>query len=281
MSSLALVAQELELGGGSYQIDDADSTDFWTLALPWHSTTDMYFGPRGPRVYLEGAVSYLEVKQGRSDVYGGAFPGLETSTDTRWRNYGLLFGVGVELALAEELTLTPIGHLGLSRIENDTRYGGPGAAVTAAIADGIAYNWDAMGVLSGGALRLDWRRRLGESYRLEVMGRYDIRFTETFDKDDVAQDFNDRAQLAMVRADLTGPTGATMFGSPLDWQGTVAYRHFLEGDLFDVEHYLTVGGSLLLQSGERFGTGKGTGLNAYASFGDDLFGWSVGISIYF
>ncbi len=140
---LVMLSDELELGSASYEIDDGASTDVRTYSLPFHSTLDV-FGASRPRLYVEGTLGWAEARQGTANLFAGALPGFETAVDTKWTTYGALLGLGLQFEPLPEVLVTPIVDLGLSRLENDTRFAGPGAAAAAALTDGIAFNWDAM-----------------------------------------------------------------------------------------------------------------------------------------
>ena len=278
---LVMLSDELELSGASYTIDDDSSTDLQTYALPFHTSRPLR-GDDGLRLHVEGTLGYAVARQGAADIYGGQLPGLQTAIDTKWRTYGALLGVGLEIPMAKDLTLTPIVDVGVSRIENDARFTGPGAAVTAAFTDGIAFNWDALAATYGGALRAGWKTDLSSRHRLELAGRYDIRWTETLQEDDEAQDFVARSQLLTLRADLFGPTGAKLFERELDWQLSSAYRHFPEGDLFGVDGYAQLGASLLVHTGD-LGVldASGFALGAAVMLGDNFRGWTFGVRVLF
>lgn len=177
--------------------------------------------------------------------------------------------------------MTPIIDAGCGRLENHTNYGGPGANFTAAFADGIAFNWDAFTATYGGASRVDWRHSLGERHRLEVVGRYDLRWTETFQADDAAQEFAARSQLVTLRGDLIGPTGITWLDRPMEWQLSAAYRVFPEGTLFGVEDYMQIGGGLLVPTGDKMPIGHGLTLSAAYMFAEDFKGWTIGCGVIF
>ena len=191
---LVMLSDELELGGATYQIDDGSSTDLKTYSLPFHTTVDVW-GEARPRLHVEGTLGWAEARQGAADVYDNQIPSLATAIDSKWTTYGALLGFGLQFQPLADVTVTPILDVGLSRIENDTRYTGPGAAFTAALTDGIAFNWDAMTLTYGGALRAGWLRPLGERYRLEATGRYDLRWNDSFATDDAALE-SDMAALA-------------------------------------------------------------------------------------
>lgn len=280
MVGLVLVSDELELSGANYSIDDAVGTELGVYALPFH-TSKALWGEGEPRLYLEGTLGWAQARQSTADLYSGQLPGLETRVNTRWRTYGALFGVGLELPLAESLTLTPLVDAGLARVENDARYGGPGAAVTAALVDGIAFNWDALAASYGAGLRVDWQTHLSPRHRLAVVGRYDLRWTETVQEDDAAQDFAARAQLLTLRADLTGPTTIRAFEHNVEWQLNTAFRAFPEQDLFGVDEYVQIGASLLFHTGELIPRATGFAVGASGMFAHDFTGWTAGVRLLF
>ncbi|MCU0867193.1 MAG: hypothetical protein MUC36_25710 [Planctomycetes bacterium] len=277
---LVLLSDELELSGARYSFDDVEDTDITVYALPFHSKQELW-GKDRPKLHIEGTLGWAEARQSLADAYGGQLPGLETSLSTKWRTYGALLGGGLEFPVAKDLGVTPLVDLGLSRIENRTRYGGPGAAASAALFDGIAFNWDAIAFSYGGAVRVDWHRQLGPSHKLEVVGRYDVRWTETIQEDDPAQDFVTRSQLITLHGDVTGPLGMNLFEQPVDWQLGAAYRAFPEETLFGVDQYVQFSGSLLFRTGDRLPYGHGFALSGAVMLGEDFHGWTLGFRLLF
>ena len=277
---LVLLSDELELSGARYSFDDVSDTDMTVYALPFH-TTKSPWGVDRPRVHIEGTIGYGEARQSAADLFGGLLPGQEAAVSTKWRTYGGLLGAGLELPVAKDLSVTPLLDLGLSRIENNTNYSGPGAALAAGLADGIAFNWDALAFTYGGAIRTDWRRQLGPEHVLQLTGRYDVRWTETIDEDDAAQDFLARSQLITLHGDVTGPTGMNMFDQSVDWQLSAAYRGFPEATLFGVNQYVQLGGSLLFHTGDRIPNAKGFAVSAAGMLGENFHGWTIGFRVLF
>jgi hypothetical protein len=280
MVGLVLLSDELELSGARYSFDDPEDTDITVYALPFHARKEPW-GEDRPKLHIEGTIGWAEARQSVADAYGGQLPGLETALSTKWRTYGALVGGGLEFPIAKDLGVTPLLDLGLARVENRTRYAGPGAATTAALADGIAFNWDAIAFTYGGAVRVDWHRQLGPRHKLEVVSRYDVRWTETVTEDDVAQDFVARSQLITLHGDVTGPLGINMFEQPVDWQLGAAYRAFPENDLFGVNQYVQFSGSLLFRTGERLPYGNGFALSGAVMLGEDFHGWTLGFRLLF
>jgi hypothetical protein len=278
LTSLVVVSDESELSTTTYDFDDTD-TELSSITFPTHTTFHPW-GDDEPGLHVEAVVGYARSKERTDDLYEGALPGMETSVDAKWRSYGALAGVGLEFAPREDLTVTPMLQLGVSRLENDAAYGGPGAAFTAGFADGIAFNWDALAVTTGVGTRADWLRPIGDEHELEVVARYDLRWTETVEADDPAQEFRTRTQLLTLRADLTGPTGIRLLDDELGWRTFVGYRRFLEGDLFDTRDLFQLGGSFELDLGERL---FDSGLTVDVSIirGPGFTGWSAGVGFSF
>ncbi|MCA9274246.1 MAG: hypothetical protein KDA31_14520 [Phycisphaerales bacterium] len=273
---LVLTSDELELSGGLLAIDDGEDTDIRTFSLPFQRTVPV--SESGPRLYFEGAIGYSNAEQRVADIFDGADPMLETSVETNWITLGALAGAGVEFDIGDEVTVAPILNVGIARLENETDYAGPGAAASAVLLDGIAFNWDAVAVSYGAALRAEWGRTIREGYGLSVIGRYDVRWTDSIETDDDAQSFSTRAQIATVRGDVTGPTGLRLLERDLNWRTTLGYRHFVEGDLFEIKDYVTVGGALEMPHTALDST---VSVNAALILGEDLVGYSVGVGLTF
>lgn len=280
LGGLVLASDELELSGAKFDFHDESDTELVALVLPFQRTlrpfADERFG-----LYLEGAVGHARATQRSSDLYSGRLPGFETAVDTDWSTYSALVGVGLSYDLTPTLQVSAIGDLGLAYLSNDADYSGPGAAVTAAIADGIAFNWDALASCHGTAARVDWSCPLDDERELELIARYDLRWTDTLSSDDPAQDFATRLQWLTLRGDVTGPTGIELLGGQLGWRGILGYRAFLEGDLFGAEDFFQIGGALELAEQQALPLLGGMSLSAGIFVGAELSGWIVGFNVSF
>ncbi|MCB9914952.1 MAG: hypothetical protein H6828_07355 [Planctomycetes bacterium] len=275
--TLVMFSNEFAVTGAQYSIEDGYATELRTLILPWH-TTLRPGGADAPGLYLEGVAGRITAWQHVDDVWAGDLPGAETEVGTRWRSDSVLAGVGVELPLGEELTLTPIVHLGISHYENDTQYLGPGAATTAALLDGLAFNWDGYAWTRGLAARVDWGRPVGDALELDVVGRYDLRWADSFHESDRAQAFSVRGQTASLHGELSGPTGLRVLDGALGWRATLAERSQLEDDLFGNRHLVMIGGALELDGTGAWSVPGTAVLSGAWITGPDLEGWSLGLS---
>ena len=278
---LIFLSDELELSGARYRIDGGSGSDttISTIAFPFRNTFRPW-GEEATGLYVEGTLGYAQASIRTGDLYEGALPGLETAVNSELTTYGGLLGLGAQFEIGEGLSFTPILNGGLARIDSHADYDGPGASVSSALLDGIAFNWDGWTRSLGTAARIDWLQPLGEEHELELVGRYDLRWTETFDTDDVAQEFSSRLQLVTLRADVVGPTGFSAFGHPVGWRGMVGYRNFAEGDLFGVRHLVLLGGALELEA-EELPLGRTVSLSGAVIVGDDVKGFTLGVGVAF
>jgi hypothetical protein len=248
--------------------------------LPYQRTFRTSDSPR-VGLHVEGVFGYGRLTESTDDLYSGIDPDLRTAVDSKVTTYGFLAGVGPEFVVVDTFTITPIANFGLSRLESDADYTGPGAEFTAALADGIAFNWDAWAWSAGGAVRLDWSRPLSKTVNVELVGRYDFRWTGVFAADDDVQEFTSTIQMLTLRAQFTGPTGLAALGGDLYWRGILGYRRVLDGDLFDVTDFFQIGGALELDVKGRLPVGSRISLGGAIFLGESITGWSVGVGFSF
>ncbi len=277
--SLVVVSEESELSTTTYDFDDPSNTRLTSISFPSHWS----FAPWGddaPGLHVESVVGYAKSKEYTQDLYSGTMPGMETEVAADWTTFGGLAGLGLEFQPSETLTISPMLQLGISRIESDADYAGPGAAFTAGFADGVAFNWDSLAVTTGAATRVDWSYPIGEEHALDVVTRYDLRWIETIEADDPAQEFRTRMQLLTLRADVTGPVGIDLLDDDLKWRTFVGYRRFLEGDLYGTKDLYQLGGSFELDITDRL-IGSALTFNVALIRGAGFSGWSAGVGFSF
>lgn len=277
-AGLSAASDELDLAGAHYSINDQYDSRLAFLALPYsHGFTP--WGEDATGIYAEAAIGLGQARQRTDDAWSGSLPGFETAVDTTWTTASLFAAGGPQFTLAKGLTIAPLVGAGLSYVRNDTNYSGPGAAFTQALVDGLAFNWDAWTGSVGTGARVAWEKELNEDLDLELMGRYDLRWTRTMETDDPAQTFSERSQTLTLRADLVGPLPIDLSGGPLRWRATVAYRNFLESTLFDIRDFYSIGGGVELDHGLPIG--HTLSVQAAVILGKDLTGYSLGLALEF
>lgn len=278
LAALVLLNEELELAGASYEIDG--ETRISSFVLPF-SQVYRPFAREDVALYAEGVLGYTSATESTADIWSGTLPGLETTADSEWITYGFFAGGGPQYGITEELSITGILSVGVARIENHTDYSGPGAPLTAALFDGLAFNWSAWAMNYGAAARLDWEHVLGERRKLSLVARYDSRWTDTFETDDPSQQFAEQLQLATFRAEFGAPTGWTLGRFPVDYTLRTGFRRVVEGSIFGVEEFYEVGGGLEFLTGDMLPKVNGIKVSGSAFFGDNVRGWTIGLGLQF
>lgn len=278
-TGLITISDEVELSSARFDINADTDTDLTVITLPFQTAIPFEDDALIKALHIEGALGFAQAEQSNADIYGGAVPAAATSVKTDWLTYSGLIGAGLDFKITDNLTLTPIVNVGLAYLRNETDYAGPGAGLTAALADGIAFNWDAWAISAGVAGRADYMVPLSDRLTLEAILRYDIRRTESFSTENSAQDFSTTSQFLTARVDLTGPTGYTLQGNALNWRSTLGYRTYIEGDLYGTSHLVQIGGALELTG--DLPLDATLALNAAVFVGDNITGWTIGLSVGF
>ena len=277
-STQIIMSNEIELTGAFFEVDDQEDTTLRIASLPFRRSFGV-LGEDRPGLYVEGAVGYALASESVPDLYQGDLPGFETSVDAEWIAASGLLGIGAEFEPIEGLTLAPIVNAGVAYIESRADYAGPGEALSEAIADGIAFNWDAWVASVGLAGRAEWRQPLEHELELTLLGRYDIRWAETVESDDDAQEFSSTSQFGTIRTDLTGPTGIELGGSRIRWRTTASFRFFTQGNLYGISEYVQVGGGIEIN--DSLPIVRRLSISAGVILGADVTGYNLGIGVSF
>jgi hypothetical protein len=273
---LVVSSGDFTFSGAEYRPDDEVATKLTIIGVPF---TEVIKQSQAVGLRLEAVAGYARARQFTKDIYNGSAPGFETSVSTTWSTLSLTGGAGPEFSLTDEWNASLLANFGLAYIRNDADYSGPGQATTQAIADGIALNWDGWVGTYGIATLTSWEHALTPEYTLTLQARHDLRWTQTIQSGDSAQDFATRTQILTLRADLIGPTPWTIQGSPVQWRAITGYRRFLEGDLFGSDDFFTVGAALEIS--QNLPIGSRLSLEITAILADDLTGVGFGFGLEF
>jgi hypothetical protein len=283
-SELIIMADETELSGAHYEIDDStdntSNTKIRIVAIPFH----LRFYPWNDAItgiYIEGVIGYGKASQRATDIYSGRHPDLETSADNYWETLGGLIGIGPEFIITDELKMNLIINGGIAYIRSDADYKGPGAPTSQKILDGMIFNWSGWTAIWGGAIKFNWFHSLGRGYELEVVGRYDIRWTDTINSDNYIQEFSSHIQPITLRTDLVGPTCLTLFSRRLYWRALAGYRYFLDGSIFGTRQTILLGGGLEYDISDTIPFATRLHTRFGLIFGDNISGYTIGAGLSF
>lgn len=267
-------ATEGQLSLGTLDVDDG--TEITSFVVPWQREyLPMADWPR-LRVALTGG--YAKLRTGTADLWAGTLPGLETSVSTRYEAYALEGGLGPVLPLPFGLAVVPEARLGVAWLDNEALYGGPGAAVTASLVDGILFDWqEPFGTLGGGCAVEHRDLRFG-SLCCTASLRWDWRQTEVLGAADAALEGRNEQSwwTANVVAEAATASPAVV------WQATAAVRRFERSAeyLLGFRDLAEVGAALVVR---RTGWSALAALRLHAAvqFGPDVQGWSCGLGMTF
>lgn len=281
LAALIDLNSESELAGAHLQDEGDPSTKFDILTYPWRR--DFEHGPFGTRWELEATLGYSTVRFAARELFAAVDPQLSTDLHSRFRLLGAVLGVGPVLSLGERFELRPTVELGAAHVDNRTRYSGPGAATTAALADGIVFNWRGIYSIAGLSATLQHRPWLWRGVAFEPLLRLDGRVTTALDADDAAQEGSTHSGWAVARLGARGDLGAQVAGSPLRWSSHLGYKRFLDdtADLLGFRDYLEVGAGLSLGTQGRLPLLSEVGVDLAFIAGEEVSGWVFGLSASF
>ena len=273
---------ESELSGANLRIDDELDTEITLLTYPMHREVPLGDGDDGLRLRLEADFGYAKARFRSDDIYGGDLPGFETRVRSRYEAFGGFGGVGFVVPIGD-VTVAPIVVGGITRVDTDTFYDGAGAAVAQQVLDGILFNWNATYAVYGGGLLLQHRDFLLGDVRITPRLRYDARRTDPLSADDPVQDEASPYEWSVARIDLDGPAGWDLQGRPVRWTGELGYKRFLDevGDLLGFEDYFELGAGLRWNARDLVPLVGDCGLGGALLIGDDVLGWTFGVTMRF
>lgn len=260
--------------------DGASDSKATKLLLPLaHEVEDI--GPPGLSLHTELTLGYLELDQDIGDVASGTI--LETSFDTRSQVFSAIGGLGVGYALGCCTTLKPMALIGYSRIEQDTDFSGPGAALLDAATDGILFNYTMDLALLGGAVEIADRRPLPHDLRFTGNLRYNHLYARAFRASDPVLETSSHFGVITGLAQLDGPTGAQAFGRDLRWIGFATHSSFPGNSdrALGFDYLFELGGGVEIVDREVVEGIEGLSLRASVLGGNGVIGWSAGFKLQF
>ena len=234
----------------------------------------------GPRPYIEGTFGYLNALDKRAFSF---LPGTVTVSDAELDTYTAIGGAGLAFDIAEGTVMRPIVLAGYSRIEDDVQLSGDFADQITAVADGVFFNVVTNSYVLGGALELTHKRKMSEDLGFMVEGRYSHFFVDVFNASDRVLETSDFFGTLTLRTELEGPTGATLFGSDLNWvlSARGVYLPGQVGDALGFSAFGEFGGGVKVAVPDLVPRLQAASLRAAGIVGGNVTGWTVGVSLHF
>lgn len=230
------------------------------------------------RPYAELSLSYLRAKE---NVLVPAFGDFEIDFDIK--TYSALAGGGVSIPLSKGTTFRPILLLGYSRVADDSDTSGVLKEVLDASASGIIYNVEINSLITGGAAELRHQRSLTSDTGLEAHIRYNHVLSSVLSASDSSLEQSNDFGVLTANAEINTRTGLTLFSRDLHVLGSLGGTYFPgeQGAQLQSDFYYEVGGGVEIKENGLIQGVEGFELFGRYILGDDVTGYSIGLSLTF
>ena len=210
-------------------------------------------------------------------------PPQQTTIDADFETYSVLSGVGATIPVVPYLSVRPILLAGYSRIDGDANFKGPLADELKTASSGLINDMSIDTLLLGGALQAKVAWPLDESIQFTGEARFNYFYARNFNASDSVLETSDLFGVVTARSEVDGPMPLTVVGRQTRWIA-FAGATYLPGDLkdaLDFDYFFEVGGGIAIVDREI--VARVSGLSARASLiaGEDVIGWSAGLSLDF
>lgn len=271
------------VSAASYYVDNGSSDD--TTINSYKFSPSHTFAPiHGIKPYLEGNVGFLKAKNSANLFIDPSDP---TRIDFDIKTISFLAGAGVEIDIVERTVVRPIVLAGYSRIWDSDEISGPGADILAEAGQGIFFDAWLNTALVGGAVELEHWGSFGPVSDVNYTGklRYNQFYANTFSASDSSLEEEGTFGLMTAAVEFDGPVwGMTLFEREVRWIGFLTNTYLptdAESDALGFDYFFEVGGGLELVDRGIFEGLEGISVRSSALFGNNVYGWTAGLSLEF
>ncbi|MBP8301357.1 MAG: hypothetical protein KA020_13405 [Planctomycetes bacterium] len=279
LGTFAGLASDGQMSLGTLEAEDG--TELTMFALPWQH--DYKASDSTPSLRLSASIGYSRARNRIDDLWDGALPGSETGLHSRYEAWAFDFGIGPIVPLPAAFTFVPEAHLGAAYIENTSYYTGPGAQLSSSLLDGLLFNWQQGSLSYGASFALEYNGWETPSVKWMPSLRYDVRQSEPVFVDDPGLNVESTQQWLTARLAGTGPIAATWPFPDANWRLSFGYRRLL-GDSarpMGFEDFYELGAGLEWQMPDALPLLSTATLHGALQLGEDVTGWTVGVSVTF
>lgn len=208
-------------------------------------------------------------------------PPQQTRIDADFDTHSVLSGIGATIVVVPNLSVRPILLAGYSRVDGDANFKGPFSEELKTASSGLINDMSIDTLLLGGALQAKLALPLDESIHFTGEARYNHFYARNFNASDSVLETSDHFGVFTARTEVDGPTPLTVAGQQTRWIA-FAGATYLPGDVkaaLGFDYFFEIGGGIaMVDVGDLV-----SGLSARASLivGEDVIGWSAGLSLHF
>ena len=200
---------------------------------------------------------------------------------SRWQAYSASAGVLASVRMGLGFALEPALDVGLARLDNHASFDGD-AQPLRPLLDGLLFNWHTDAYLVTPSLGLQWSA-LAAGGRTSVHARLAHTWITSFGETDPVQSFRETASLYSLRGEFVRSTGLHLAGRPLDWLafGGVAGFFGANRHALGFDTVAELGGGFEVPLSLSPGQPARARVSGSYLRGDNVRGWSIGISLPF
>ena len=261
--------------------DSANDSEIQTYKIPFYYDFEPFYA--GVRPYTELTLSYVHVDE--KDNFE-VVPGQPSKLDADIDSYSALGGIGVTIPLYRDFSLRPILLAGYSRTDIDGTFRGPFSEELETASTNLIRNADTNAWLLGGALQLNLKKYFENRIEILTNVRYDYLYARTFAASDPVLESTDDFSILTSSAEISGPTPLTVFGRETRWIAFLG-NTYLPGEKDNREsgigfdYFFEIGGGAAVIDPSIIKGIAGLGLRGSLIVGEDVHGWSLGLSLEF
>ncbi len=246
---------------------------------PSHTFDPVY----GIKPYVEGTAGYLDYSF-EDDFPNGL--GQNNHVKLDYNTISFLAGVGVEVDVFEGTVIRPIFLAGYSRIWDGSSVSGPNANEIRRNGDGLLFDAWLNTALVGGAIEVEHEGHFDPQSDINYTAniRYDQFYANTVSASNSAMEGSSTFGIMTALAEFDGPVwGVSLFDRELRWIGfaTNTFLPAQTGDQLGFSYFFEVGGGLELVDRSVIDGLEGVSLRSSVLFGDNVYGWTAGLSLEF
>jgi len=261
--------------------ESANDFEIQTYKLPIFYNFEPLFSSIRP--YTELTLSYVHAdEKDNFDIVPGQPTKLVADIDA----YSALGGIGATIPLYQDVSLRPILLAGYSRTNIDGTFNGPFSEKLETASTNIIRNSDTNALLFGGALQLNFKKYFENRIEISTNVRYDYLYARTFEASDPVLESTDDFSILTSNAEISGPTPLTLFGRETRWIAFLG-NTYLPGEQDNREsgigfdYFFEIGGGAAVIDPSIVKGIAGLGLRGSVIVGEDVNGWSLGLSLEF
>ncbi len=273
------------ISAASYYVDNDDPNSDVTTIDSYKFSPSHTFDPiHGIKPYVEATVGFLN-----SEASGQVFVDPNTPTDVSFdiKTIAFLGGGGVEIDIVENTVVRPILLAGYSRIWDSDSISGPGADVLEEAGKGILFDAWLNTFLVGGAVELEHWGSSNPVHDINYTAkiRFNQLYANTYSASDSSLEGGGTFGILTAGAEVDGPLwGVTLLDHEVRWIGFATNTYLpndQESDALGFDYFFEVGGGLEFVDRTVVSGLEGVSVRSSVLFGNNVYGWTAGLSLEF